>query len=710
MAMVRLWIILALTFEVFLSCQAIAEVNRGDPIFIGKAAGKDTAQAFMDLLRATRAEREARVIVGLDFRFVAEDTLSETAVKQQRRRLNRLQSAVLNRVYARARESSRYHMFRALPYLSLWVNEEELRRLAVDPNVVSIVEDIPGTSQLDASVPFIRAPLVWDEGVKGRGEVIAVVDSGVDPTHPMLASRRLKGLEACFSTNKALAGVYSACPGGKRRVIAPGAGRNCRKRDAIGCGHGTQVAAIAVGSKATVLTDVPLEGVASRARYLSIKAASISESAKTCAAQHSASPCVVYYSTDLMRAFAYIADLVRSGTNVSVVNMSVALGKPKVGYCNHHPLAAIINRLYKLGVPLVTVSGNDGIDKKTTAPGCVRQAITVGSTERNWNAVAAHSNIGKTIDLMAPGAGIRTAALNGNLAIVTGTSFAAPHVSGAVALLKEAYRTASLDEIVDALRCTGRMVERGGIRRPRIDVKAAYDELATPTWATQRWDFAAPADLDAWELNGGNWKVVGGRLELISSPQPMIYAVHRKVCAEAFRFSGNMSEPYYDGKNRFTSAVALAEQFSDNGLYMFNFYVLAFSRTDATSGRLSVWKGDRYDLAAQTASSGVQLCEKFVQSVPERPDFLFSVERSGDKLTFKVNGSYSCDATDSDFEIRDVAILVQAHPKWPYPRRGFNINWLGVKPIPLEELKTNGHAVEIDLLAEARNARRESRQ
>lgn len=81
----------------------------------------------------------------------------------------------------------------------------------------------------------------------------------------------------------------------------------------------------------------------------------------------------------------------------------------------------------------VTVTHNDGRGT-IRYPGNLAQAITVGATERN-DTRSTFSNWGPAIDLVAPGNEIYTVSVNGSLAWWWGTSFAAPQVSGAAALL-----------------------------------------------------------------------------------------------------------------------------------------------------------------------------------------------------------------------------------------------------------------------------------
>lgn len=66
---------------------------------------------------------------------------------------------------------------------------------------------------------------------------MAILDAGVDTTHPMFADRLIE--EACFST-------LSDCPNGAMQMLGPGSAVPC---GISGCGHGTRVAGIAVDNE-----------------------------------------------------------------------------------------------------------------------------------------------------------------------------------------------------------------------------------------------------------------------------------------------------------------------------------------------------------------------------------------------------------------------------------------------------------------------------
>jgi subtilisin family serine protease len=121
----------------------------------------------------------------------------------------------------------------------------------------------------------------------------------------------------------------------------------------------------------------------------------------------------------------------------AVANMSLG------GETNRAVDAAVRNSI-RAGVTYVVAAGNWNSDAANYSPAGVPEAITVGATDRN-DVRAEFSNYGPTLDLFAPGVGIPSAWIGGDLMIATasGTSMAAPHVTGVVALYLQTHRTAT---------------------------------------------------------------------------------------------------------------------------------------------------------------------------------------------------------------------------------------------------------------------------
>jgi serine protease AprX len=153
------------------------------------------------------------------------------------------------------------------------------------------------------------------------------------------------------------------------------------------------------------------------------------------------------------------------------VNLSLSVPHDVANYaCGRTPVCEECERVVATGVVVVTAAGNRGFNKMTdpsgggavhggtagdyryisiTDPGNAEGVITVGSTHRQMPhnyGVSYFSSRGPTgdgrtkPDLVAPGERIDSAALNNYFETMDGTSMAAPHVSGAAALIMSRHR------------------------------------------------------------------------------------------------------------------------------------------------------------------------------------------------------------------------------------------------------------------------------
>ncbi|MEH0420390.1 S8 family peptidase [Streptomyces sp. B21-083] len=259
-------------------------------------------------------------------------------------------------------------------------------------------------ASLDKSVPQIGAPTAWAAGYDGTGVKVAVLDTGIDTTHPDLASQVVA--EQDFSGS-------SSGPTDK-------------------FGHGTHVASITAGTGAR--DGGKYKGVAPGAKLLNGKVLDDNGSGMDSG-----------IIAGMEWAVAQGAD---------VVNLSLG-GEDMPGI---DPMEETVNRLSAESDTLfVIAAGNDGESGESTvgSPGSADAALTVGSVDKS-DVLADSSSRGPRVgdggvkpDLTAPGVDITAAEAAGSTLsewypsgipgylTLDGTSMATPHVAGAAAILAQ---------------------------------------------------------------------------------------------------------------------------------------------------------------------------------------------------------------------------------------------------------------------------------
>src|SRR5262249_5240571 len=155
----------------------------------------------------------------------------------QRQGIANAQNAVLG---ALTRSSHRVvRRYDVLPYLALELSPGALAVLNTLGSVITRVEeDTLAATMLPESVPLVHGDEVSRAGFTGSGQVVAILDTGVDKAHSFLAGKVVE--EACYSGNR-------NCPNGQTSQIGQGAGIPCTYA-LSSCRHGTHVAGIAAGS------------------------------------------------------------------------------------------------------------------------------------------------------------------------------------------------------------------------------------------------------------------------------------------------------------------------------------------------------------------------------------------------------------------------------------------------------------------------------
>lgn len=253
------------------------------------------------------------------------------------------------------------------------------------------------------------------------------------------------------------------CPNGMlSQTGGPDAGAPCTSvPDA--CVHGTHVAGIALGDGG----EGAMTGVAPEAQLVSVR---VGEMALCLLIV----PCLVINDSSLLAAMQYVHDQKRANVpTIDVVNLS--LGKPSADTpCPASALRPAVQLLRNDNIAVVVSSGNDDLQGAMSEPACIPEATSVGATD-DTDAVADFSNLAESTTLMAPGVNINSSVPGGGFRNANGTSMAAPHVAGAMALMRGVCRDLGVSSMENVLEFGGRDVQRTvdgtTIRRRRIDVE-----------------------------------------------------------------------------------------------------------------------------------------------------------------------------------------------------------------------------------------------
>jgi len=438
----------------------------------------EPSAAIQGLIDKASTQGSVRVIVMLAVDNQLESFLSATQVEDQRKQLSQTQDkviAVLESAPSRAVSSLQdLTRFEVTPGFAANITADDIQLLRANPLVADIVEDVAVPPTLTQSIPLIGGSSTTGfSGYKGAGWAVAVLDTGVQKTHPFMDSKVIS--EACYSSTTSQS--TSVCPGGASSSTASGSGVNCT--GASGCDHGTHVAGIVAGRSST------MSGVARDARIIAVQVFSKFSSTTDCGSN---APCVLTWNSDQIKGLERVYAL-RSTHNIAAVNMSLGGGN-YTSNCDSDSRKPIIDQLKAAGIATVIASGNNGYTNAVGAPSCISTAVTVGSTTKS-DVVASYSNSATLVDLLAPGSSIYSSIPTNSYASFNGTSMATPHVAGAFAVLKSVKPTATVDQIESALKSTGTSVldARNNISKPRIQVAAALAALVPPIIKAKRYDY-----------------------------------------------------------------------------------------------------------------------------------------------------------------------------------------------------------------------------
>jgi len=279
-------------------------------------------------------------------------------------------------------------------------------------NTGQVIGGQPGTPGAD-----IKAVAAWDRSTGSSNYVVGVLDTGIDYNHQDLA-----GNIWCAPQQ------FTVTVGGKQITCAAGThgfnaiNNTCDPLDDNG--HGTHVSGIvgAVGNNGVGVT-----GVNWVTRVMGLKGC------------NAVGGCDRAKTIDAIE-FAIQAKLT-VGARVKVLNASYGCGDTNCAGCSSSDAERDeINRAYNYGIVFVAAAGNGGCNNDSTsvypANYDVRNILAVAATDNRDN-LASFSDYGAVnVDLGAPGVGILSTIPGSSYAFWDGTSMAAPHVSGAVPLIR----------------------------------------------------------------------------------------------------------------------------------------------------------------------------------------------------------------------------------------------------------------------------------
>jgi subtilisin len=293
------------------------------------------------------------------------------------------------------------------PIVAVSLTNSEIAALRNNPNVAMVEEDglcyalpddlvfegqpAPAAETVPVGVQQVKAPLAWGCS-RGRGIKVAVLDTGIDWTHPDLAPN--------------FKGAVSFVPG---------------ETAMDGNSHGTHCS----GTIAAAINGAGVVGVAPEAWLYAVKVLSNSGSGNWSWLISGLNWCVQ--------------------NKIQVASMSLGGGGAPTA------LEAMCNAAFNAGVLLVAAAGNSGPGLNTVGqPGKYKNVIAVSAID-SANVIANFSSRGPEVELSAPGVQILSTIPGGGFGTKSGTSMACPHVSGGAAVVWGAHRFATNVQIWNLL-------------------------------------------------------------------------------------------------------------------------------------------------------------------------------------------------------------------------------------------------------------------
>jgi bacillopeptidase F len=371
---------------------------------------------------------------------------------------------------ARAKEIKQFWIINGI---AATVPVEQVEQVARFPGVEAVTLD----AAIHAPEPIYTAEVLhewnlekvkvadlWNYGITGQGTVVANMDTGVDYLHPDLYDRWRGGSNSWHN--------YFSSPANSIFCRIPGNCSVCELSSLTPCdlsGHGTGTMGVVAGGNAggTAIGALPdTEWIA--VKMLNDKGVGSTSSA--------------------IDGFQWLLGLGEGAPDVINSSWGFAPGQCFSG------MQSIIHTLREADIAVVFAAGNSGPYASTSvSPANYPESFAIGATDMN-DYIAYFSSRGPSAcdgtvypEVVAPGVNIRTTDLTfggvfpDSYANVSGTSFSAPHVAGAVALLRTAFPGATVSEIEASLSSTatdlGKVGPDNTYGHGLINVREAFFDL-----------------------------------------------------------------------------------------------------------------------------------------------------------------------------------------------------------------------------------------
>ncbi len=290
----------------------------------------------------------------------------------------------------------------------------------------------------------VRADLVFSSGNTGLGRKVVILDSGYNYNHSELSSSYLGGKDFVNNDFDPLDDL----------------------------GHGTHVAGL-----------ITADGINSNAKGVAPGTGIISGKIVNTNGIASLSTLIdsIYWAVDGNDGVYGTSD----DFNADAISVSLGTDPPYTygGYCDDvfPTLTNAVNYAVSKNVAVVIAAGNHNV-QGVSIPGCISSAITVGAVD-NLDNIAYFSARGSALDVVAPGVNLVSTWLNNEYTILSGTSMAAPIVTGTIALIKYKHPTYTVMQVRDALTKTAKDIDVRGFDSNtgygRIDAYAAVNYSPT---------------------------------------------------------------------------------------------------------------------------------------------------------------------------------------------------------------------------------------